>query len=316
MNTILITGIGGDIAQSIALILRDEKRDIMLIGTDIDLKNAGPLFVDKVFYVPLASSEKYIETIKELVDDFSIDVIIPTSEQEQAVLASVENKIVGNCSIITAGEDIISIGSDKLKTINFIKSIGIPTPWTIEANKKKLPINFPCIFKARQGSGSKNVFLVNDKIEAEFFANKFPDSIFQELLEPSDREITCAVYRTKDGRVSVLQLLRSLDDGGVTKFAKVVNYSSILNMCKIIAYKMNLFGSINIQLRLTSKGPMIFEINPRFSSTVLMRHKLGFSDLLWSLNELSGAYIDFKDISIDRYMVRVQDVREMDKIKL
>ena len=311
MKTILITGIGGDIAQSIASILHEERSDIKLIGTDTNLQNAGSLFVDEVFQVPFASSVNYLGKIKELVDVFFIDVIIPASEQEQIVFASIENKIGESCRIITAGKNIISIGSDKLKTINFLTLLQIPTPSTMVVNKENLPINFPCIFKARQGSGSKNVFLVKDKDEAIFFANKFPDSIFQELLEPDNQEITCAVYRTKDGRVSVLQLLRDLDDGGITKFAKVVNHASILEMCKIIANKMNLFGSINIQLRFTSKGPRIFEINPRFSSTVHMRHRLGFSDLLWSLDELDGLYINFKDIPINQCMVRVQDVREI-----
>ena len=53
-----------------------------------------------------------------------------------------------------------------------------------------------------------------------------------------------------------------------------------------IAESLDLFGSINIQLRLVEKeGPMVFEINPRFSSTVGMRHMIGFSDLIWSIEE-------------------------------
>ena len=49
---------------------------------------------------------------------------------------------------------------------------------------------------------------------------------------------------------------------------------------------MNLKGSINIQLRIHKEVPMVFEINPRFSSTILFRHLLGFKDLEWSINEL------------------------------
>jgi len=33
---------------------------------------------------------------------------------------------------------------------------------------------------------------------------------------------------------------------------------------------------------------VIFEINPRFSSTVMFRHLLGFKDLIWSINEIAG----------------------------
>ena len=48
MKTILITGIGGDIAQSIATIIREERPNIRLIGTDINLEHAGSIFVDEV----------------------------------------------------------------------------------------------------------------------------------------------------------------------------------------------------------------------------------------------------------------------------
>ena len=36
MKTILITGIGGDIAQSIATIIRGEHTKVQLIGVDMD----------------------------------------------------------------------------------------------------------------------------------------------------------------------------------------------------------------------------------------------------------------------------------------
>ena len=38
---------------------------------------------------------------------------------------------------------------------------------------------------------------------------------------------------------------------------------------------------MNIQLRMTEQGPMLFEINPRLSSTLVFRDMLGFSDLQW-----------------------------------
>ena len=77
-------------------------------------------------------------------------------------------------------------------------------------------------------------------------------------------------------------------------------------MCKKIAVEFKLIGSMNIQLILTKAGPRIFEINPRFSSTVLMRHMLGFSDLVWSVNERLGKKIHYKKIqeNITAYIVK------------
>ena len=73
---------------------------------------------------------------------------------------------------------------------------------------------------------------------------------------------------------------------GVTSFAQVVNDPLIETLCVNIAESLDLLGSINVQLRLVDNNvPMVFEINPRFSSTVGMRHAIGFSDLIWSVEE-------------------------------
>ena len=37
---------------------------------------------------------------------------------------------------------------------------------------------------------------------------------------------------------------------------------------------------------------MIFEINPRFSSTVLFRHLMGFEDVLWSIQDKLGLSVE------------------------
>jgi carbamoyl-phosphate synthase large subunit len=307
MKTILITGIGGDIGQSIATVLAESRPEFRLIGADMNDRHAGSLFVDEAFQVPGASSVNYIDSIRGLIKEHSVDIVIPTNEQELAVFQPLIDELKGGC--ISAGVRVIGIGIDKLKTIDFIASLDIPVPWTIVV-KDTIPHDFPCIFKSQKGSGSKNVFIVENKEEALFFANKFPDSIFQELLEPDNQEITCAVYRNKGGKIFVLQLLRELSNG-TTGWAKVIFNNQVLEMCERVADGINLQGSINIQLRLTNNGPRIFEINPRFSSTVLMRHRIGFCDLLWAIDEAQELDINPPNIATNQYIVRVQDARKL-----
>jgi len=308
MKTVLITGIGGDISQNAAAIIKEARPDIRLIGSDISTRHGGSLFVDEVLQVPVASSVSYLESMREIIKAYSIDAVIPMSEPELAVFSPLIDEL-GDDHCITAGKDVIAIGIDKLNTMEALTSLGIPTPWTIEAGQET-PYEFPCIYKARGGSGSKNVFEVEGSDEAVFLAKKFPRSVFQELLSPANREVTCTVYRRKDGEIAVLQLLRKLT-GGATGWAKVVNNLATSDMCKAIAEGLNLRGSMNVQLRITDSGPRVFEINPRFSSTVLMRHRIGFSDLLWALDEAEGKSIEFPDIKTGQCMVRVQDVQKV-----
>jgi carbamoyl-phosphate synthase large subunit len=242
-----------------------------------------------------------------LIKAQAVDVVIPTSEQELSVFTPIIDELQERC--ITVGKNIIDIGIDKLKTISFIESLHLPAPWTVPATNT-IPPKFPCIFKPQRGSGSKKIFIVENEKEAVFFANKFPGSIFQELLEPADQEVTCAVYRAKNGQVSILQLLRKLT-GGLTGWAKVINDSAISDMCEQIAEGINLYGSFNIQLIVTENGPRVFEINPRFSSTVLMRHRLGFCDLLWAIDEVMGMTIIFPKIAVGQRMVRIQDIQKL-----
>lgn len=303
MKTILITGIGGDIAQSVAAIIRDDRPDLHLIGVDMNTQHGGHLFVDDFILIPASDSPEYIEKIKDILQSESVDSMIPMTEPELSVLSNHVSEFE-TTNFIYAGEKVISVGIDKLLTIDTLKYIGLPVPWTVTA-LGNLPVEFPCICKSRFGSGSRNIFVVEDIKEAEYLAAKYPESIFQEMLEPADKEITCAVYRRKDGKVSSLLMLRRLT-GGFTGWAKIIEDGATFQMCEDIAVGLDLYGSMNIQLRLTKQGPRVFEINPRFSSTVLMRHILGFSDVLWSLDEAEGKSINFPKIETNQIIVRTQ----------
>ncbi len=303
MKTVLITGIGGDIAQGVATIIREQRPDIRLIGVDMHEQHGGALFVDEVVIVPAASAAGYLDAVRNVLVSRAVDIMIPMSEPELGVMEPLLREL-GENRCITAGEGVIKAGIDKLATINALKSFGLPVPWTYPVGEG-LPPEYPCILKNRFGSGSRAVFSVKDAEEAAYLARKYPDAIFQEMLEPADREITCAVYRRRDGEVASLLMLRRLA-GGFTGWAKVIEDEATSHMCQVMARGLDLRGSMNVQLRLTDQGPRVFEINPRFSSTVLMRHRIGFSDVLWALDEAEGKPIGFPDISPNQIMVRVQ----------
>jgi len=302
MKRILVTAIGGDIGQSTAQCLREYGDDLFLIGTDIHEKHGGNLFVDDFFIIPSAKDPDYLRAISDIVKNNNIDATIPVNENELKALVNVSHDL----NLIHCGRKIVNAGLDKLTTIDFLKTLGIDIPWTINADNNQ-PYDFPCIIKPRFSSGSRSVFVVNSNAEAKFFSNKYPGSVFQELLEPFDKEITCGLYRTKDGRIGSIQFERLLV-GGLTGWARVVKNKQVENILNVIADGWKLKGSINVQLRITEKGPMVFEINPRFSSTAYMRHKLGFTDVIWSLKEFFDEPIELTSADTGTVLVRKQDV--------
>lgn len=304
MKKILVTGIGGDVAQGIATIIRESYSDYYLVGTDLSEYNAARVFVDKFYIVPAASSKiDYISHLKKIFNAENIDIVIPTTEPELEVVKS--GIPISGISWITCGESTIEVGIDKLKTIECLSGLGIQVPWT-QPVALGTPNVFPCILKSRFGSGSRNFFVVRDVDDATFLSRRYPDAIFQELLLPDDQEVTCAVYRTRDQQIGVLQLLRRLT-GGLTSWAKVIDIAEIEETCKVLAEALSLQGSMNVQLRITDKGIRIFEINPRFSSTALMRHRMGFSDVLWAIAEAEGKPVQLARVDPGIIGLRIQD---------
>lgn len=300
---VLITGIGGDIAQGVATILRECRPEFRLVGVDLHAQHGGHLLVDAFETVPAAADPQYTAALGAVMEKHAVDIVIPMSEPELGALYA-RGDLPSGAVWVTAGSRVVAAGLDKYATVHALRGLGLPVPWTVPVGESA-PLGYPCILKSRYGSGSRAVFKLFDEEDASYFSKRYPDAVYQELLEPAEREVTCAVYRNRDGDVRSLLMLRRLT-GGFTGWATVIKDEETENMCRRIAEGLDLRGSMNVQLRLTEHGPRVFEINPRFSSTVLMRHRFGFSDVLWALDEAEGKTVAYPPIPDAGTMVRVQ----------
>ncbi len=305
MTNILITAIGGDISQGAASITREAFPSWRMVGADISSQHGGSLFVDELLMAPPANDEAYVDWLSTTIAEKKVDLCWPLSEPELQRLAAANAFETIGCPVIYPGKKAVEIGNDKLATAEFLRGIGIPAPWTVvDVEALKLD-QYPCIYKPRSSAGSKAVFICKTAEEAQFFFKTFPGGVFQELLLPADKEVTCAVYRSRQGETAVFPLLRRLT-GGLTGWAESIQDAEVDAQCKRVAEALDLQGAINIQLRITPEGPRIFEINARLSSTAMIRHQMGFTDAVWSLKEALGESIELKVPAAGMQGVRVQ----------
>lgn len=281
---ILVTGCGGDIGQSIGKILNEYTLVNNLYGCDISDKNAAK-FIFSNFFLGLACNDpKYISNLENIVKEKNIDLIIPISEPELRFLSKLKISKIGKADLILASAEALEVGFDKLNTANFLKKENLPFPITHSVTTIDVIDKFPVILKSRTGSGSSNVSIVRDNDSFVSIKKSNPDFIVQEFLDGDSGEFTCGVFRSKGGIVRSIILKRELM-GGFTGYGEVIENKEIEKLLHNLAAKLQLTGSINVQLRLTSKGPVVFEINPRFSSTVRFRHLFGFKDVEWSIED-------------------------------
>ncbi|MBR1174234.1 ATP-grasp domain-containing protein [Bradyrhizobium sp. KB893862 SZCCT0404] len=300
-ETTLITGCAGDIALALARIARDAGAVHRLIGCDIHADHAGPAFFDVCELVPRANDVAYLETLDRIVKTYRVDVIVPMSEAEITVLlAGGHLGAFAGVPVLTANRLAVETGLDKYATFNRLAAHKLGVPWTCIVGEAQ-PLALPCILKRRRGQGGKDLRLINTDEEVEIATRTRPGDLWQELLLPEDQEYTCGLYRSRTGETRTIVLRRRLQ-GGLTGAAVVVDSAPFSPLLHGIADALDLNGSINVQLRLTANGPKVFEINPRFSSTVGFRHRLGFHDFIWSL-------LDSRELAIGAYRAPSPGIR-------
>ncbi|MES2987611.1 MAG: ATP-grasp domain-containing protein [Pseudomonadota bacterium] len=279
---ILVSGIGGDIGFGIGRILRDFDGLGAISGIDIHADHAGPAIFDHCAVAPRATDPDYLKWISRFIGASAIDLFIPTSEAELTALFGLPS--IGRARILQVNRSVAETCLDKHECLTFLAAQGVAVP-SHGIVGQSYPDTYPIIVKPRSGQGSKGLMRIDNRKGLD--AAQQPGQVWQSYLLPDDEEYTCAVFRTPSVQTRILVLRRTLQ-GGFTGKGEVVENATIYAYVEQIARVLDLDGAMNVQLRLTADGPLLFEINPRLSSTLVFRDKLGFQDLRWWLCEAFG----------------------------
>ena len=279
----LISGIAGDIGFGVGRIIREWAIASKLYGIDIVDTHPGTFIFDKCDKVFPAFHNKYFEWLKSYIKKNSIDLFIPTSEAEISLICKMGINKIENAHVLINNAFTVETCLDKFKTLTYLQKKGIRVPKNGLTGKDD-PKHYPVILKPRFGQGSKGIKIVSTKKELDLYEKGL---VWQELLLPDNQEYTCPIYFNKSKELRMLVIKRHLK-GGMTYSGKIAINKKIEKYLQEVVSFLKVSGAINIQLRLTKKGPLLFEINPRLSGTIVFRDKIGFQDLRWWISDILG----------------------------
>lgn len=298
---VLITGINGDIGAGISLIIREMYPKAYILGLDMDISSLKYNAADDVKVFCRADADDFISIFTRLCHNF--DVIIPALEAELSILHNIKN--LNHIPMVKLPNKWLKIFLSKSETAWWLQKNNLPAPKTTMLENSIIE-DLPIIIKPDSGQGSKSQTIVNTKEQLEKYQKQLlgQNMIAQKIVGKESDEYTCAVIKF-DEEVRTFVMHRKLVNGTTTNIV-VVNNSEINEVLIKIANKMNLQGALNVQLRLTVCGPQIFEINPRFSGTLVMRHLLGFRDLYWYVEHmLNNTSLPLFDVPFGANIVRL-----------
>ena len=258
-----------------------------LFGTDADAEALGLQWVDRSIVVPRADREpgSFLQTLRDIVEEHGIKAILVTPDAELDLLPEFRNEFLEklDCWIMINRPAEMRRFQDKWQAYQWFTAHAVSTPRTaradhdVELEAFLAKVSFPVVVKPRRGGGSRHVFVAQDRDELEHMRRIVPRPIVQEYIGTEREEYTAGTFRTLDNEIHCIVLQRRLKFG-MTYKARVIRDPELESFCANVIRNTNLEGVNNIQFRRTSDGPVILEINPRFSGTSGLRAHFGFNE--------------------------------------
>jgi len=303
MIRVLVTGVGSLLGQGILKSLADSSLDCKVTGTDYFPSAVGLYWVDKGHLLPdilnpEVDEEEWIEALIQVINQEKVNIVLPGLDFEIPILArniSTIEKQTG-AVLVVSSKEIVTVGDDKWKTVKYLKNNNFQYPESClpeEINSFIQSNSFPFIVKPRFGHTSENVFLVNNESQLHESVKKCDKPIIQEYLDEPDREYTCGATCIDNQVITLISLRRTLKNGN-THQAFCEKTAEIDDYIRRLTLTLNPYGPINFQFRLTDRGPVVFEINPRFSGTTPIRALFGVNEVEAVVNSIMGTGIGKK----------------------
>jgi carbamoyl-phosphate synthase large subunit len=277
-TTILVTGVGGGVGQSVIKSLAGS--GYRIVGADAEPLAAGLYAVDRGYRLPYASDPAYADCLLDIAKREAAALVFPGLDAELGPLARAASRFVAEgVTPIVSREDVVAIADDKLETARFLSRAGLAAPATFPLAADVLErLSLPIVLKPRVGGArSRGVMVVRDRQELQAALIRIAEHpyVAQEHLDGT--ELTCSAV-TLEGTVhGPIILRRTLRDGDTYK-AFVVFDDRITAVVRQAATALQPFGACNFQLRLHHGEPTIFEINARCSGTTHCRTLAGFNE--------------------------------------
>ena len=297
---LLFTGVGRrvELIQAFRKAAATLKIDIIIFGTDIDETAPAIFFCDHYRRTVSMRDKRYIDNLLNICKLDKIDLIVPTIDTDLIALSeNISFFYDVGTKVLISSVDVIYTCRDKNKTISFFKSCGLDSMKTFN-NWKDYDCGYPAIIKPKDGSGSVNVYYVEDVKELEFYANQCKDYIVQPYINGIEYSIDI-MCNWVGKPVSIIPRERvSVRAGEVIK-TQISMDPIMIDEAKKICASLKPIGPITVQLiRDTAGADRFIEINPRYGGGAPLSMKAGSKSAETALRMIDNDDFEYNDSSI------------------
>jgi carbamoyl-phosphate synthase large subunit len=277
----------------------------------MDMSDTAPAMVDAdvAITVPSVYDINYIPSLIEIIQIHKIDAIISLNDLELPILSRHLKYLQSTgVKVLVSSESVIDIAFDKIKTFNFIKSIGLKTPLTFtslkEANDalKTNKITYPVVVKPRWGSASIGIDFPEtyEELNLSFKLQhiKLKKSILNTVSQ-QDANNAILIQENMNGQEYGLDIVNDFEGNYFGTFVrKKINMRSgetdkaisviddrFNKIGEIISSNLRHIGILDCDIFVSNNEFYILELNPRFGGGYPFSHEAGIN--------IAAIYIDW-----------------------
>jgi carbamoyl-phosphate synthase large subunit len=288
-----------------------------VVASDMELSAPALIDADIAIQTPSIYDENYLESLRKIIKENKIKVVIPLNDMELPILSIYKDELeLLGTEVIISDIKVINICFDKWETYKFFEKIGLKSPKTfidIEEVKKAIKIGdlkFPLVVKPRWGSGSIGIDFPENLEELELAYKlqkiKLSRTILNEVSQ-EDFERAILIQEKIEGIEFGMDVLNDFKGNYYGTFVRqklLMRSGETDKAVSIIDEKFNKIGEI-ISENLKHVGNLdcdifeymgelyVLELNPRFGGGYPFSHEAGnntaaiFIDWFRKINDVS-----------------------------
>jgi predicted ATP-grasp superfamily ATP-dependent carboligase len=277
--------------------------NINLFGASGKSDHGEYVFKNYIGNVPLINTSEFIPFLNNIIEDFSIDIIIPT--HDDVVLTLAESIVNINAKVLMHGLNQAKIcRSKKLTYQQFDNCDFCPKVYKSLDSIDK----FPVFIKPDQGQGGKGAVILNNKQELGNNCININDYVICEYLPGEEITVDCLTNYKGELLVIGPRIRSRVTNGISTRSYNIELDDEISKIAHTISDHLKLSGLWYLQLKKDAQGKYkLLEISLRISGTMNLFRVKGINfPLLAVYNALNYNFtpiVNKFNVEVDRALI-------------
>jgi carbamoyl-phosphate synthase large subunit len=276
---IFLTGGGG--SGTIAVIHALKELGYRISAGDASLHSAGLGMVDRGYVLPFGIDPKFEGVLREILRVEQADFILSGVDEELPIVHRLVAREFPHVRVLAPSLEFCEKMLDKWVMFEELSKHGLSVaPSWLASNAAGA--RYPAVVKPRAGRGSRGLAYLEGPADLEKYltgASRPADQyIVQERIFGA--EYTNSAVVGLDNTMLAVVPKEVVSKKGITQVGTTRRSPPIDALCRGIHEKLAPHGPFNVQLVLREDGvPFVFEINPRYSTTVALTLAAGVNEV-------------------------------------